>query len=75
MCGGMIWEIYDKEQKEKICREILETLYEYAKEKGYEFIQVKTVREGLYPDYDVTNAFCQKVLLRDIMLIHHYFCK
>ena len=29
----------------------------YAKQKGYRFLQVKTVREGCYAEYDRTNAF------------------
>lgn len=29
----------------------------YAQESGYRFLQVKTVREGCYAEYDRTNAF------------------
>lgn len=29
----------------------------YAKEKGYSFVQVKTVQSGHYKEYDRTNAF------------------
>ena len=32
-------------------------LFEYAKESGYSFIQVKTVKMGMYEDYDRTNQF------------------
>lgn len=53
-------------QRKGIGRKLFEALYEHAKEKGYEFIQVKTVREGLYPEYDVTNAFYQKVGFREL---------
>ena len=28
-----------------------------ARELGFEFMQVKTVKEGMYDDYDITNAF------------------
>ena len=28
-----------------------------AREQGYKFMQVKTVRLGMYPDYDATNRF------------------
>lgn len=28
-----------------------------AKERGYAFLQVKTVKMGVYPDYDQTNRF------------------
>lgn len=30
---------------------------EFAKEKGYSFLQVKTVQMGRYPEYDETNQF------------------
>lgn len=29
----------------------------WAAEQGYAFMQVKTVQEGRYPEYDATNAF------------------
>lgn len=45
---------------------LFEAFYQYAKEKGYEFIQVKTVRKGIYPDYDLTNAFYQRIGFREL---------
>ncbi len=45
---------------------LFEAFYQYAKEKGYEFIQVKTVRKGMYPDYDLTNAFYQRIGFREL---------
>ena len=45
---------------------LFETFYQYAKEKGYEFIQVKTVKEGMYPDYDLTNAFYKRIGFREL---------
>ncbi len=30
---------------------------EFAKGKGYSFLQVKTVQMGIYPEYDETNLF------------------
>lgn len=49
-----------------IGRKLFDAFYSYAKETGYEFIQVKTVREGMYPDYDLTNAFYQKIGFREL---------
>lgn len=46
--------------------ELFHACYSYAKEKGYEFIHVKTVREGMYPDYDQTNFFYKKVGFREL---------
>lgn len=45
---------------------LFNSFYLYAKERGYEFIQVKTVREGMYPSYDMTNAFYRKVGFKEL---------
>ena len=38
-------------------RELVEKAKETAKAAGYEFMQVKTVKMGMYEDYDRTNLF------------------
>lgn len=38
----------------------------YAKQKGYEYIQVKTVQKGHYEEYDQTNAFYEKMGFREL---------
>ena len=38
-------------------RELVERAKEAAKADGYEFMQVKTVKMGVYEDYDRTNLF------------------
>ena len=38
-------------------RQLFESAAGYARSAGYQFMQVKTVKEGLYPDYDATNRF------------------
>ena len=40
-----------------IGRKLVEKAKESAKAEGYEFMQVKTVRMGVYDDYDRTNLF------------------
>lgn len=42
-----------------IGRKLIEKIIEIAKQKGYSFIQVKTVQMGKYADYDNTNRFYQ----------------
>lgn len=42
-----------------IGRKLYFAFEDYAKEKGYAFIQVKTVQSGHYKEYDCTNAFYQ----------------
>ncbi|MCR4578063.1 MAG: GNAT family N-acetyltransferase [Clostridiales bacterium] len=38
-------------------RRLVEKAIETARNEGYEFIQVKTVKMGVYEDYDRTNLF------------------
>ena len=38
----------------------------YAKENGYEFLQVKTVQKGHYEEYDQTNAFYVRMGFREL---------
>ena len=40
-----------------IGRMLFERARDYAAAAGYSFMQVKTVRMGVYPDYDLTNRF------------------
>ncbi len=40
-----------------IGRQLVERAKETAKSQGYEFMQVKTVKMGMYEDYDRTNLF------------------
>ena len=42
-------------------RQLFETAAGYARSAGYQFMQVKTVKEGMYPDYDATNRFYQSL--------------
>ncbi|MCR4637061.1 MAG: GNAT family N-acetyltransferase [Butyrivibrio sp.] len=42
-----------------IGRQLVERAKEAAKAQGYEFMQVKTVKMGMYEDYDRTNLFYQ----------------
>ena len=40
-----------------IGRQLVDKAKEVAKSSGYEFMQVKTVKMGMYEDYDKTNRF------------------
>ena len=40
-----------------IGRALVEKAKEIAHSEGYSFMQVKTVRMGMYEDYDITNRF------------------
>lgn len=40
---------------------LFQAFYNYAKEQGYSFLQVKTVQEGHYEEYDRTRLFYEKL--------------
>ncbi len=42
-------------------KELMRAAKDVAAEKGYSFLQVKTVRTGIYEDYDKTNLFYRGV--------------
>lgn len=44
-----------------IGKKLFEAFYSYAKGHGYSFIQVKTVQEGHYEEYDRTIQFYKKL--------------
>ena len=41
-----------------IGRQLFEEAKKTAKEKGYLFMQVKTVQMGVYEDYDIRDVAC-----------------
>lgn len=49
-----------------IGRKLFAAAYEFARDSGCEFLHVKTVRAGMYPDYDRTNAFYKGVGFREL---------
>ncbi len=51
-----------------IGRELFDQAKQTAGEKGYSFIQVKTVQMGKYAEYDRTNKFYQSLGFREFEL-------
>lgn len=47
--------------RNKIGYNLFKTCYDYAKEQGYLYMQVKTVKEGCYKEYDQTIKFYKKL--------------
>lgn len=52
--------------RQGIGKALYATLYETAKKQGYEFLQVKTVKEGCYACYDKTNAFYRRLGFKEL---------
>ncbi len=38
----------------------------YAKNNGYEYVQVKTVKKGCYPQYNISNRFYESLGFREM---------
>lgn len=47
--------------RNKIGKALFESCCEYAKEQGYTYMQVKTVKEGCYTEYDKTIGFYKRL--------------
>ncbi len=54
-------------------RELVEKAKEAAKAGGYRFMQVKTVKMGMYEDYDRTNLFYISCGFREFEVIPLYW--
>lgn len=52
--------------RQGIGRALFAAFHQYAREKGYAFLQVKTVQEGRYASYDQTNAFYRSLGFREL---------
>ncbi|MBO4927096.1 MAG: GNAT family N-acetyltransferase [Clostridiales bacterium] len=52
-----------------IGRKLFTAARDYAIQQGYSFMQVKTVRTGMYEDYDITNAFYKSVGFKELEVI------
>lgn len=56
-------------QRRGIGVELFKSLYDFAKNSNYEFVQVKTVRLGKYACYDTTNLFYRKIGFKELECI------
>lgn len=56
-------------QRKGIGKKLFEYAKNKAKELGYEFIQVKTVKEGVYEEYDATNKFYQNLGFKELEVL------
>ena len=54
-------------------RRLFAAAKDYAVQKGFSFMQVKTVRSGMYEDYDITNEFYKSVGFRELEVLADYW--
>lgn len=54
-------------------RRLFAAAKDFAASKGYSFIQVKTVRSGMYEDYDITNEFYKSLGFKELEVFEEYW--
>ncbi|WP_160688050.1 GNAT family N-acetyltransferase [Clostridium sp. C2-6-12] len=52
--------------RNKIGYNLFNAFYEYSKNQGYLYMQVKTVKEGCYEEYDKTIGFYKKLGFKEL---------
>ena len=67
-CEIMVMGVRPDCHRQGIGTALWETFRQYAMEKGYLYALVKTVQEGKYPAYDLTNHFYQKCGFKELEL-------
>lgn len=58
--------VLKKNHQNGIGTALFQEFRDYAKENGYEYLQVKTVQKGHYEEYDITNCFYEKMGFREL---------
>ena len=60
-------------QRKGTGRHLFEAAAETAMKKGYSFLQVKTVQEGYYEEYDRTNAFYRSLGFKEFEVMPDFW--
>ncbi len=61
--------VLKEHHREGLGRRLFAAAKDYAAAQGYSFIQVKTVRTGMYEDYDRTNDFYKSLGFKELEVI------
>lgn len=64
-----------EEHRKGLGRELFKAAEKAAREKGYLFLQVKTVKMGVYEDYDITNRFYRSLGFKEFEVIEELWGK
>ena len=67
--------VRQEEHRKGIGRELFKAAKKAAREKGYLFLQVKTVKMGVYDDYDITNRFYLSLGFKEFEVIEELWDK
>ncbi len=56
-------------QRHKAGKALFTAMLNYARRQGYEYLQVKTVKQGVYPEYDAANTFYRSLGFRELEVL------
>lgn len=56
-------------QRHKVGKSLFTALLNYARRQGYEYLQVKTVKQGVYSEFDTANTFYQSLGFRELEVL------
>lgn len=65
--------VLKKSHRKGVGRRLFAAAKDYACAQGYSYIQVKTVKSGVYEDYDITNTFYRSVGFRELEVLETYW--
>jgi len=67
--------VLEKYHRRGLGKALFDEAKKAAVRAGYSFMQVKTVKMGVYPDYDITNRFYQALGFREFEVISELWGK
>ncbi|MGN1341015.1 MAG: GNAT family N-acetyltransferase [Oscillospiraceae bacterium] len=56
-------------QRHKVGKNLFTAMLNYARRQGYEYLQVKTIKQGLYADSDSANTFYKSLGFRELEVL------
>ncbi len=56
-------------ERRKVGKGLMTAMLSYARRQGYEYLQVKTVKSGVSPEYDSINVFYQSLGFRKLEVL------
>lgn len=56
-------------ERRKVGKGLMTAMLSYARRQGYEYLQVKTVKSGVSPEYDSINVFYQSLGFRELEVL------
>ena len=72
-CELAVMGVLKEYHRHGVGRKLFTEAKAYAVSHGFSYIQVKTVKSGVYEDYDITNAFYRSLGFRELEVLETYW--